>query len=292
RITPRRSLSPAFIAAFMSLVSCCFRVMAAAGWGGGRKRRRSGRCGTPALRIRSPMAAAPRTQKAGHARACRLLAKRRGSVQALALGDVARHTARLALHRGGGLALALLGRLLVELALAGLGEDAGLLAGALEATQGKLERLVFAVFDAGHRNLWLLGRPADDGPVSAKDSHLPARTARGAAYDSRSSCNGATGRPSPPHEGPWHRIELRRDRRGRLRHRPRRRWPARPRRLQPDRPARRVWRGGPRAGQPRPRTQAAAAGPPDPGRGRPGRWRHRRRGLHRRSRPGRRPAGG
>src|SRR5690606_1649033 len=156
RITPRRSLSPAFIAAFMSLVSCCFRVMAAAGWGGGRKRRRSGRCGTPALRIRSPMAAAPRTQKAGHARACRLLAKRRGSVQALALGDVARHTARLALHRGGGLALALLGRLLVELALAGLGEDAGLLAGALEATQGKLERLVFADFDARHRNLWLL----------------------------------------------------------------------------------------------------------------------------------------
>src|SRR3546814_17799112 len=38
------------------------------------------------------------------------------SVQALALGDVARGAARLALHGGGGLALALLGRLLVVLA--------------------------------------------------------------------------------------------------------------------------------------------------------------------------------
>src|SRR3546814_3387592 len=70
------------------------------------------------------------------------------SVQALALGDVARGAARLALHGGGGLALALLGRLLVVLALAGFGQHAGLLAGALEAAQGKLERLVFADFDA------------------------------------------------------------------------------------------------------------------------------------------------
>src|SRR5690348_10080468 len=70
------------------------------------------------------------------------------SVQTLALGDVARDAAGLALHRGGGLALALLGRLLVELALAGFGQDAGLLAGALEAAQGKLERLVLADFDA------------------------------------------------------------------------------------------------------------------------------------------------
>ena len=74
----------------------------------------------------------------------------RRSVQALALGHVARGAAGLALHRGGGLALALLRRLLVELALAGLGEDAGLFAGALEAAEGKLERLVFADFDAGH----------------------------------------------------------------------------------------------------------------------------------------------
>src|SRR5690606_12214276 len=120
-----------------------------------------GRCGTPALRIRSPMAAAPRTQKAGHARACRLLAKRRGSVQALALGDVARTAARLALHRGGGLALALLGRLLVELALAGFGEDAGLLAGALEPAQRKLEGFVFADFDGWHgiSGRWIAGGP-------------------------------------------------------------------------------------------------------------------------------------
>src|SRR3546814_4952201 len=55
---------------------------------------------------------------------------------------VARGAARLALHGGGGLALALLGRLLVVLALAGFGQHAGLLAGALEAAQGKLERLV------------------------------------------------------------------------------------------------------------------------------------------------------
>src|SRR5690606_9557483 len=73
-------------------------------------------------------------KKAGDAHACRLLAQAMfSSVQALALGDVARSTARLALHCGSGLALALLGRLLVELALAGLGQHAGLLAGALEA---------------------------------------------------------------------------------------------------------------------------------------------------------------
>src|SRR5690606_15972418 len=73
-----------------------------------------------------------------------------GSVQALALGDVARHATQLALHRGSSLALALLGRLLVVLALAGFGQDTGLLAGALEATQRKLEGLVLADFDAGH----------------------------------------------------------------------------------------------------------------------------------------------
>src|SRR5690606_21835241 len=71
-----------------------------------------------------------------------------GSVHPLALGDVARGATRLALHRRGGLALALLGRLLVKLALAGLGQHAGLFAGALEAAQGKLERLAFADFDA------------------------------------------------------------------------------------------------------------------------------------------------
>src|SRR5690606_8686673 len=95
--------------------------------------------------------------------------RRSGSVQALALGDVARHAACLALHRGRRLALALLGRLLVVLALAGLGEHAGLLAGALEATQGKLERLVFADFVAWHRNLgsWVTGRPTGLGRTLA-----------------------------------------------------------------------------------------------------------------------------
>jgi len=54
------------------------------------------------------------------------------------------------LDRGGALALALLGRLFVELALAHFGKNTGLFAGALEAAQGKLERFVFANFDAGH----------------------------------------------------------------------------------------------------------------------------------------------
>src|SRR5690606_35134885 len=136
RITPRRVLSPAFMADFMSEVSCCLRVM-----GAGLGTRESGLGRTE-------------KQKAGYAARAGLrdaVGSRPGgrgtSVQALALGDVARAAAGLALHRGGGLALALLGRLLVELALAGLGQHASLLAGALEATQGKLERLVFADFD-------------------------------------------------------------------------------------------------------------------------------------------------
>src|SRR5690606_35539852 len=121
RITPRRVLSPAFMAAFMSEVSCCLRVM-----GAGRGRRGAG-------------LGRADTQTAGYAARARLrdaVGSRPGgrgtSVQALALGDVARTAAGLALHRGGGLALALLGRLLVDLALAGLGQHAGLLAGALE----------------------------------------------------------------------------------------------------------------------------------------------------------------
>src|SRR5690606_40915965 len=95
RITPRRSFSPAFIAAFMSSVSRCFRDMLLSGAGGAG----DGFSGAE-------------TQKAGHARACRPLAEPQGSVQPLALGDVARDPARLALHGSRGLALALLGRLL------------------------------------------------------------------------------------------------------------------------------------------------------------------------------------
>src|SRR5690606_22420975 len=75
-------------------------------------------------------------------------------------------------------------------------------------------------------------------------------------------------RATGPHERPWHRDLLRRDRRGRVRHRPPgRRWPAGPRRLQPGRAARRVRRGGGRAGQPPPRAPAAAAGAPAAGLG-------------------------
>jgi len=69
-----------------------------------------------------------KTRKAGTRPASRIAVTASGwaecvvSIQALALGDVARAAASLALHGGGGLALTLLGRLLVELALAGLGK--------------------------------------------------------------------------------------------------------------------------------------------------------------------------
>ena len=56
----------------------------------------------------------------------------------------------MALHRGGLLALALGGRLFVELAGAQLGQQAGLLDRALEAAQRDLEGLVFADANAGH----------------------------------------------------------------------------------------------------------------------------------------------
>src|SRR3546814_5081973 len=76
------------------------------------------------------------------------------SVQALALGDVARGAARLALHGGGGLALALLGRLLVVLALAGFGQHAGLLARSEEHTSElqSLMRISYAVFCLKKKN--------------------------------------------------------------------------------------------------------------------------------------------
>ena len=57
----------------------------------------------------------------------------------------------MALHRGGVLALALGGRLFVELAGAKLGQEAGLFDGALEAAQRDLERLVFPDSDDGMR---------------------------------------------------------------------------------------------------------------------------------------------
>ncbi len=56
----------------------------------------------------------------------------------------------MTLDRSRALALAFLGRLFVELALAHFGQDTGLFTGALEAAQGKLERFVLANFDAWH----------------------------------------------------------------------------------------------------------------------------------------------
>src|SRR5687767_4177590 len=61
------------------------------------------------------------------------------------------HALVAALHCGGVLALALGGRLLVELAGAQLGEEPGLLDRALEAAESDVERLVFLDSDNGHR---------------------------------------------------------------------------------------------------------------------------------------------
>ena len=59
----------------------------------------------------------------------------------------------MTLHRSGLLSLTLLRRLLVEFTPTKLGEDTGLFAGALEATQGGVEILVLANTNAGHSNL-------------------------------------------------------------------------------------------------------------------------------------------
>src|SRR4051812_33816829 len=137
RITPRRSLSPPFMAAFMSSVSWFFRLMASYpqdsySLTGKRKKPVSLAQHRPAFSHRAR------------------LGRTAPSIQALTLGHVARHAAQMALHRRGGLALALLRRLFVELALPGLGKDAGLFAGTLETAQRELERLVLANFDVGH----------------------------------------------------------------------------------------------------------------------------------------------
>ena len=74
------------------------------------------------------------------------------SIQALTLGDVARTAAHLTLDGGGGFAFAFLRRLFVEFFLAGIGQNAGFFAGALEATQGEFKRFVFADFYIRHGN--------------------------------------------------------------------------------------------------------------------------------------------
>src|SRR4029077_1597220 len=66
---------------------------------------------------------------------------------------VAGDALHVALDGGGLLALALLRGLLVELAPAQLGENAGLLAGAFETPQGGVEVLILTDTNARHRNL-------------------------------------------------------------------------------------------------------------------------------------------
>src|SRR5213082_23434 len=66
---------------------------------------------------------------------------------------IKRHMKRVSLDGRGLLALALLGGLLVELAPTQLGENAGLLTGALEAPQGGIEVLILTNSNARHRNL-------------------------------------------------------------------------------------------------------------------------------------------
>jgi len=69
---------------------------------------------------------------------------RKGLVQAGTTSVFAKHLLRVALHRCGLLAFAFLGGLFVELTAADFRQDAGLFAGAFEATQGNFEGLVFA----------------------------------------------------------------------------------------------------------------------------------------------------
>ena len=67
--------------------------------------------------------------------------------------DVAGDALHVALDGGGLLAFPLLRGLFVEFAPAQLGENAGLLAGALETAQGGIEILVLTNTNARHRNL-------------------------------------------------------------------------------------------------------------------------------------------
>src|SRR6266513_1349347 len=66
---------------------------------------------------------------------------------------VAGYALHVALDGGGFLALALLRGLFIELAPTQLGENAGLLAGSLEAPQGGIEVLILPHTNARHRNL-------------------------------------------------------------------------------------------------------------------------------------------
>src|SRR5688572_23890115 len=139
------------------------------------------------------------------------------------------------------LALAFGGGLLVELAGAKLGEEAGLLHGTLEAAKSDVERLVFfdsdnrhedaSNFDAGKPRIIAGNRP----PGQAFTAFLP-----------------SSGHLAHPR----HRDVLRRDRRRPLRHP---RGPPRRGAALPGGPPCAVWRGGAGARFPRPRPPPAAA---------------------------------
>ena len=72
------------------------------------------------------------------------------SVQALATTLFALNLLGVTLDGSSCLALALGSGLLVELAAADFGQDAGFFAGALEATQSYVERFILFKFDGGH----------------------------------------------------------------------------------------------------------------------------------------------
>src|SRR6185437_1448317 len=181
RITPRRGLSPPFIAAFMSSVMRALRsliansnrfpmnpLLAAPATHAGlilrhpSHSRFTSACPPPLLKGAKSLAIVSavsccKRETGGAAERGRpsQCARTPCSVQALAARDFARDATQVALHRRSALALAFLGRLLVKLALARFGEYTGLLASALEAAQGDFERLVLADFDAGHgRSTW------------------------------------------------------------------------------------------------------------------------------------------
>src|SRR5437588_5471106 len=116
---------------------------------------------------------------------------------------VARHTLHVALDGRGLLALALLGGFLVELAPAQLGENAGLLTGALEAPQGGIEVLILTNSNARHRNLKsligmgsrLTGRTRGDSRVAPGEGD--AKGARGQRQRRAAHDVGLTGARRP-----------------------------------------------------------------------------------------------
>src|SRR5687767_7176800 len=130
RMVPRRSLSLARIAAFMSSVM----------------RSLSDIDGDWSLRSFGN----------GPVRSAALVGAGRTGTAGATAADVARDALHVALHGGCLLAFPFLRRLLVEFAPPQLGQDSRLFAGALEAPQGGIEILVFSDANARHRYLYEL----------------------------------------------------------------------------------------------------------------------------------------